>query len=160
VRPAGFGRYPEDAFGAVLVGVFGVGAFSDPGFELRVVLLEGVGDVLQEDQAEDDVFVLGGVHSSSQGVGGLPQFDLEASGGDGAISLRLGCPVFGTHAFEGILAGAQPSTVRLDEARSPWENVCLDDLQSNLVSNRFYIEALSLSLMTRTSLKRKLTLSL
>ena len=32
-------------------------------------LLEGVGDVLEEDQAEDDVLVLGGVHVAAELVG-------------------------------------------------------------------------------------------
>ena len=41
------------------------------GLELGVLLLEGVGDVLEEDQAEDDVLVLGGVHVAAQGVGRL-----------------------------------------------------------------------------------------
>ena len=36
-------------------------------------LVEGVGDVLEEDQAEDEVLVLGGVHRAAQLVGGLPQ---------------------------------------------------------------------------------------
>jgi hypothetical protein len=42
-----------------------------------VVLLEGVGDVLEEDQAEDDVLVLGGVHVIAELVGGGPQGRLE-----------------------------------------------------------------------------------
>ena len=47
--PAGLGGHPEDVVRAILVGVFGVSAFDLLGFEVRVVLLEGVGDVLQED---------------------------------------------------------------------------------------------------------------
>ena len=42
------------------------------GLQLGVLLLEGVGDVLEEDQAEDDVLVLGGVHVGAQHVGGVP----------------------------------------------------------------------------------------
>ena len=38
-----------------------------------MLLLEGVGDVLQEDQAEDDVLVLGRVHVAPQLVGRLPE---------------------------------------------------------------------------------------
>ena len=41
-------------------------------------LLEGVRDVLEEDQAKDDVLVLGGVHAATQRVGGLPELLLEA----------------------------------------------------------------------------------
>ena len=59
--------------GAVLVGVFGVGALALLRVELGVLRLEGVGDVLEEDQAEDDVLVLGRVHVVAQRVGGLPR---------------------------------------------------------------------------------------
>ena len=38
-----------------------------------VGFLECVGDVLEEDQAEYDVFVFGGVHAPAEGVGHLPQ---------------------------------------------------------------------------------------
>ena len=72
--PAGFARHPEDALGAVLVGVFGISALVDLRLELRVGLLEGVGDVFEEDQAQDDVLVLGGVHAAPQRVGHPPQF--------------------------------------------------------------------------------------
>jgi hypothetical protein len=40
---------------------------------LRVLRLEGVGDVLEEDQAEHDMLVLGGVHAAAQRVGHLPE---------------------------------------------------------------------------------------
>ena len=36
-------------------------------------LLEGIGDVLEEDQPEDDMLVFGGVHGAAQGVGHLPE---------------------------------------------------------------------------------------
>jgi len=35
--------------------------------------LETIGDVLEKEQAEDDVLVLGGVDLPAQGVGGLPE---------------------------------------------------------------------------------------
>jgi hypothetical protein len=57
VRPARLGRDPEDALGAVLVGVFGVGALGRLGEKLRVAFLEGIGNVLEEDETEDDVLV-------------------------------------------------------------------------------------------------------
>ena len=71
-RPARLGRHPEDALGAVFVRVFGVRAVDDLLLQLRVGFLERVGDVLEEDQAKDDVLVLGGVHAAAQGVGHAP----------------------------------------------------------------------------------------
>jgi hypothetical protein len=46
-----------------------------------VALLEGVGNVFEEDQAEDDVFVVGGVHVAAEFVRGLPEGLLEAEVG-------------------------------------------------------------------------------
>ena len=69
--------------GAVLVRVLGVGALRLLGLELGVLLLEGVGDVLEEDQAEDDVLVLGGVHAAAERVGHLPELGLVADVGRG-----------------------------------------------------------------------------
>jgi hypothetical protein len=43
-----------------------------------MLLLEGVGDVLEEDQAQDDVLVLGGVHRTAERVGHLPELGLVA----------------------------------------------------------------------------------
>ena len=77
-RPAGLLGHPEDRGGPVLVGVLGIGAVGPVGLELGVLGLEGVADVLEEDQAQDDVLVLGGVHVVAQGVGGLPELRLEA----------------------------------------------------------------------------------
>src|SRR2546422_6131014 len=51
------------------------------GEELVMLLLEGVGDVLEEEQAEHDVLVLGGVHAAAEGVGHLPQLSLVADRG-------------------------------------------------------------------------------
>jgi hypothetical protein len=85
VRPARLLRHPEDARGAVLVGVFGVGALGLLRGELGVLGLERVGDVLEEDQAEDDVLVLGRVHVVAQRVGGGPEFGLEAEVGGGFV---------------------------------------------------------------------------
>ena len=76
VGPAGFGRYPENVVGGVFVAVFGVSAF----FLLQrgVLFLEGVGDVFQEDEAEDDVFVFGGVEVAAEFVGSGPKRGFEA----------------------------------------------------------------------------------
>ena len=80
VRPARLRRHPEDALRAVLVGVLGVGPLVLLRLKLRVGLLEGIGDVLEEDQPEDDVLVLGRVHAPAEGVGHPPQLSLVAGG--------------------------------------------------------------------------------
>ena len=77
VAPAGVGRHEEDVFGAVFVAVFGVGAHVCFADQLGVQALEGVGDVAQEDQAEDDVFVFGGVDVFAQFVGRFPELGFE-----------------------------------------------------------------------------------
>ena len=60
-------------------------------FQAGVPLLECVGDVLEEDQAEDDVLVLGCIHRAPQGVGHAPEFGLipgsRALGGGSSVSL-------------------------------------------------------------------------
>jgi hypothetical protein len=48
--------------------------------QLRVLGLEGVRDVLQEDQAEHDVLVFGRIHVVAQGVGHLPELGFVAEG--------------------------------------------------------------------------------
>ena len=81
VLPARLGRHPEHPLGGVLVAAlqqaFELRAGDAVGFQLGLELLaaglEGVGDVLQEQQAEDDVLVLGGVDLAAQGVGGFPE---------------------------------------------------------------------------------------
>jgi hypothetical protein len=80
-RPARLGRHPEDALRAVLVGILGVGAFGFFGQQRGVLLLEGIGDVLQEQQAQADMLVLGGVHAAAQRIGHLPEPSFVANGG-------------------------------------------------------------------------------
>jgi hypothetical protein len=48
VRPARLGRHPKDTQRPVLVWVLRVGALCDLGFKPSVLLLEGIGDVLEE----------------------------------------------------------------------------------------------------------------
>jgi hypothetical protein len=58
------------------------------GFFVTVVdppLPEGDRAVPEEDQPEDDVPLLGGVHVGAQGVGGTPKLVCEADGGGGVI---------------------------------------------------------------------------
>ena len=92
--PAGFGRQPEDIRGEIFVAILGgVGALRfvlDEPFALGIgeaeqqllaFFLEGVGDVFQEDQAEADVLVFGGVHVPAHLVGGGPKLGFEVEGG-------------------------------------------------------------------------------
>lgn len=69
-----------------------IGESAHEGGELRTARVEGVGDVLEKEQAEDDVFVLGGVHVGPQQVGGVPQPLLEAERGvgDGGHAAAVG----------------------------------------------------------------------
>jgi hypothetical protein len=92
VRPAHLGRHPEDVERAILVRVLGVGAPVLLGLKLGVLCFESIEDVLQEDEAEDDVFILGGVHAAAEGIGHPPQLSLIADGGGRAV-IRLA--VFG-----------------------------------------------------------------
>ena len=75
--PAGSRRHPENVLGHVFVAVLS-GLFAPLGFQARMGFLEGVGDVFEEDQAENDVFVLGRVHAATQRVGHGPQLGLVA----------------------------------------------------------------------------------
>ena len=54
-----------------------------------MLLLEGVGDVLGEDEAEDDVLILGGVHRAAQRVGQLPELGFVSNGGGASGSCRV-----------------------------------------------------------------------
>ena len=83
ISPARGGRHPEDVFGAVFVRIFGIGAgvFAFACDQLRVVFFEAVGDVLEEDQAEDDVLVFRRVHVAAQLVGSEPELLLKADVG-------------------------------------------------------------------------------
>ena len=94
VDPTSLRWNPEDVIFAVLVAILdNITAF---GLILHVVLArrigseenelivafgEGIGDVLQEDEAEHDVFVLGGVHVAAQLVRCGPQGLLESQAG-------------------------------------------------------------------------------
>ena len=73
MAPARLFRHPEDAGGAVLVRVLGVGPVGPLGFKFGVLRLKGVGDVLEEDQPQDDMLVLRRVHVVAQRVGRRPE---------------------------------------------------------------------------------------
>ena len=51
------------------------------------MFLEGVGDVFEEDEAEDDVLVFRRVHVVAELVGGEPELGLEAEVGGAVASL-------------------------------------------------------------------------
>jgi hypothetical protein len=55
------------------------------GEEFGAVFLEGIGDVFEEDEAEDDVLVFRRVHVVAELVGGEPEFGLEAEVGGGVF---------------------------------------------------------------------------
>ena len=69
---------PEDVEAAIFVPILRVSPLGPVGIQPGMLLLEGVGDVLQEDQAQHHVLVLGGVHVGAERVGGLPELGLEA----------------------------------------------------------------------------------
>ena len=111
VRPAGFLRHPEDVLGPVFVRVLGVGAlvFALARNELGAVFLEGVGDVLEEDQAEDDVLVFRRVHVVAELVGGEPELGLETRGWHPCRWRRI-CREPWVSSFLKILRHARPAT--------------------------------------------------
>ena len=64
IGPARGGWDPEDVLGAVFVGIFWIaaGVFAFARDKLRVMFLEAVGDVLEEDKPEYNVLVFRRVH--------------------------------------------------------------------------------------------------
>ena len=87
VCPAGFLGHPENVLGDVLVAILG-SLVSPPGQHGRVPLRERVRDVLEEDQAEHDVLVLGRIHRAPERIRHRPQFGL-VSGHGAAIGLLV-----------------------------------------------------------------------
>lgn len=71
--PPRAGRHEEDVLGLVLVLVLGVGAFGFLGLQPVVQLHEGIADVLEENEAEHDVLVLGSIDVLAQLVSGFPE---------------------------------------------------------------------------------------
>lgn len=85
LRPARLRWHPEDVLSDVLVAVLPIGAGN--GRESRVPLVKCVGNVLEEDQSERNVLVLGSVEVATHLVGRLPQLRFEA---EIAVRARLG----------------------------------------------------------------------
>jgi len=98
VLPARLGRHPEHPLGGVLVAVlqqtFELRASNAVGGQFIVEFfapgLERVGDVLQEEQAENDVLVLGGIDLAAQGIGRLPE-----NFGTRKVGVATGVPIGG-----------------------------------------------------------------
>ena len=88
--PARHLRHPKDVVGQVLVAVLGIGPLRLLRLQLGVFRFEGVRDVLQENQAQHHMFVLGRVHVVAQRVGGGPKFGLETEVGGGVVVLGSG----------------------------------------------------------------------
>ena len=82
----GFKRHPENAFGGVIVALFefglafalvfekpfgvGIGEIEN---ELLAASLEGIGNVFDENEAENEMFIFGGVEIDAEFIGGLPE---------------------------------------------------------------------------------------
>jgi len=81
IRPSRFLRHPKDALSRILVAGFKQAVelfarnavFRQPGLQFVTTAFEAVGNVLEEQQAQNNVLVLGGIDLSTEGVGGLPQ---------------------------------------------------------------------------------------
>ncbi|CAN5526542.1 hypothetical protein BH18VER1_BH18VER1_09200 [soil metagenome] len=80
-------RNPEDVLGFVFVGIFGISS----GFfgQLRMFLLEAVGNVSEKNETEDGMLVIGRIHVAAQLVRGEPELGFEAEIGGGVV-LRAG----------------------------------------------------------------------
>jgi len=87
VAPARRGRHPKDVLGFIFVLILGIraGVVAFARDELGVVFLERVGDVFQEDEAEDDVLVFRRVHVIAELIGGEPELGLKAEIGGGVF---------------------------------------------------------------------------
>ena len=86
MRPARLLGHPEHVLGQIFVRVFGGGGVF--GQQRGALRLEGVRDVLEEDQAERDVLVVGRLQVLAQLVGGEKQLRLEAEIGAVAVAFR------------------------------------------------------------------------
>ena len=119
VLPARFTRHPEDVVGEVLVAVLGVeaglagaagrkasgGLSLGLGDQARALLLEGVRDVLEEDEAEHHVLVLGRVHVAAHLVCRGPELLLEA---EGLVAVGLLAPRHSPRVLVRVLPCAPP----------------------------------------------------
>ena len=132
VGPAGFAGHPEDVLGAVLVLVLGVGTgvVTLASHELGAVILERVGDVLQEDEAKDNVLVLRRVHVVAELVRREPELGLEAEVGSRVVLL-------GARSGHGVLCCArQRSQGMVERATRPCNSLSNGRLDDTRASSR------------------------
>ena len=90
MRPTRFFRHPKHIGGEVFIFVLRVRAFTLLCDQFGVLLIERIGDVLKEDEAEDNVLVFSRVHVVAQLVGGEPELGFEADVGGGVGFLACG----------------------------------------------------------------------
>ena len=91
VGPVGFQQYPENIFGEVFVAILRSGTSPRLLDVWRgVFFLERRADGFQENEAEDDVFVFGGIEVAAQFVSDGPESGLEAEGCGGRRTLGGG----------------------------------------------------------------------
>src|SRR5436190_8522514 len=88
VLPTRLSRHPKDAGSTVIVRIFGIGAFRFVRLQIGVFRFEGVRNVLEENQAKDDVLIFSRVHVIAERVRGGPKLGLKAEVGGSVISLR------------------------------------------------------------------------
>lgn len=80
MSPARRKRHPEYLVAEVFVAVFGIVAIGGAVGKPPVFGFKSIRNVFQEDQAQHDVLVFGGVHVGAEFVGGGPEGAFEIAG--------------------------------------------------------------------------------
>jgi hypothetical protein len=75
----------KNILGPIFVGIFRIRSVvvAFTGNEFNAVFLKSVGNILEKNQAKNDVLVFGSVHVVAELIGGLPEFGLEPNIGPG-----------------------------------------------------------------------------
>ena len=90
MSPRDYLWHPKDVGGEVFVFVVRIGVLEvalAPD-QLLMVFVEGVGDVFEEDEAEEDVLLFRRVHVVAELVGGEPELGFEPEGGGRVFGRR------------------------------------------------------------------------
>src|SRR4029077_18631354 len=66
--------------------------------KFRLLFLESVGDVFEEDQAKENVLILRGIHAAAERAGHLPQLGFVAHGSSGVLCCGGGPLLWARHA--------------------------------------------------------------